>query len=74
VLMNAVVDALSELGIEHMDMPATPQRVWSAICAAQNGSQKRADDAERRAVAPGKAANAKKSARKSKPQSKVRRG
>jgi carbon-monoxide dehydrogenase large subunit len=31
VLMNAVMDALSDLGIEHMDMPATPQRVWSAI-------------------------------------------
>jgi carbon-monoxide dehydrogenase large subunit len=31
VLMNAVMDALSGIGIEHMDMPATPQRVWSAI-------------------------------------------
>jgi carbon-monoxide dehydrogenase large subunit len=36
VLMNAVMDALSDLGIEHMDMPATPQRVWSAIRAARN--------------------------------------
>jgi carbon-monoxide dehydrogenase large subunit len=35
VLMNAVMDALSEIGIEHMDMPATPQRVWSAIRAAR---------------------------------------
>src|SRR6266849_4289650 len=31
VLMNAVMDALSDIGIEHMDMPATPQRVWTAI-------------------------------------------
>jgi len=30
-IMNAVVDALSPLGITHVDMPATPQRVWRAI-------------------------------------------
>jgi carbon-monoxide dehydrogenase large subunit len=30
-LMNAVVDALSAYGIRHIDMPATPERVWSAI-------------------------------------------
>ena len=40
VLMNAVVDALSDIGIEHMDMPATPQRVWTAIRDARNGSKK----------------------------------
>jgi len=28
---NAVVDALSPLGIRHLDMPATPERVWRAI-------------------------------------------
>jgi len=33
-IMNAVVDALSVHGIEHMDMPATPVRVWAAIKAA----------------------------------------
>jgi carbon-monoxide dehydrogenase large subunit len=33
-LMNAVVDALSEYGIRHIDMPATPFRVWQAIRAA----------------------------------------
>ena len=32
-VMNAVVDALSEYGIRHIDMPATPQRVWQAIQA-----------------------------------------
>jgi carbon-monoxide dehydrogenase large subunit len=37
-LMNAVIDALSGLGIEHMDTPATPQRVWQAIRAAREGS------------------------------------
>jgi len=33
-LVNAVVDALAELGIEHLDMPLTPERVWTAIRAA----------------------------------------
>jgi carbon-monoxide dehydrogenase large subunit len=33
-LVNAVVDALSELGIEHLDMPLRPERVWAAIRAA----------------------------------------
>ena len=30
-VINAVVDALSHLGIRHIDMPATPQRVWRAL-------------------------------------------
>ena len=30
-VMNAVVDALRPLGINHFDMPASPQRVWQAI-------------------------------------------
>jgi carbon-monoxide dehydrogenase large subunit len=30
-VMNAVVDALADLGIQHLDMPATPLRVWRAI-------------------------------------------
>jgi carbon-monoxide dehydrogenase large subunit len=34
-LVNAVVDALAELGIDHLDMPLTPERVWRAIRAAQ---------------------------------------
>jgi carbon-monoxide dehydrogenase large subunit len=33
-IMNAVIDALSPRGIEHMDMPATPARVWEALQAA----------------------------------------
>jgi carbon-monoxide dehydrogenase large subunit len=32
-IMNAVVDALRPLGVRHVDMPATPQRVWEAIRA-----------------------------------------
>jgi aerobic carbon-monoxide dehydrogenase large subunit len=30
-LINALVDALAELGVEHLEMPATPERVWRAI-------------------------------------------
>jgi len=28
---NAVIDAVAHLGVRHIDMPATPQRVWAAI-------------------------------------------
>ncbi len=34
-VQNAVVDALAHLGVRHIDMPATPQRVWEAIQAAR---------------------------------------
>ena len=44
VLMNAVIDALSGFGIEHLDMPATPQRVWSAIRDARNGAMQCSED------------------------------
>jgi carbon-monoxide dehydrogenase large subunit len=33
-VQNAVVDALSHLGIRHLDMPLTPERVWVAIAEA----------------------------------------
>ncbi len=33
-VINAVVDALSEFGVTHIEMPATPERVWRAIHAA----------------------------------------
>ena len=31
VIVNAIVDALSEYGVKHIEMPATPERVWRAI-------------------------------------------
>jgi carbon-monoxide dehydrogenase large subunit len=34
-IQNAVVDAVSHLGVRHIDMPATPQRVWAAINEAR---------------------------------------
>jgi carbon-monoxide dehydrogenase large subunit len=30
-VMNAVIDALAERGITHLDMPATPEKVWRAL-------------------------------------------
>ncbi|MBO0735968.1 MAG: xanthine dehydrogenase family protein molybdopterin-binding subunit [Alphaproteobacteria bacterium] len=32
---NAIVDALTEFGVEHIELPATPERVWNAIRAAR---------------------------------------
>jgi len=34
-LVNAIVDALGPLGIDHIDMPVTPERLWQAIHTAQ---------------------------------------
>jgi carbon-monoxide dehydrogenase large subunit len=34
VVVNAIVDALADLGVTHIEMPATPERVWRAIGAA----------------------------------------
>lgn len=35
-VQSAVVDALAHLGVRHVDMPTTPERVWQAIAAASN--------------------------------------
>ncbi len=51
-VVNAVVDALSPLGIRHVDMPLTPQRVWRAMRDARadagstNGSGSASDNEE----------------------------
>jgi aerobic carbon-monoxide dehydrogenase large subunit len=37
-MVHAVLDALSPLGITHLDMPMTPSRVWSAIQQAKRRS------------------------------------
>jgi carbon-monoxide dehydrogenase large subunit len=34
-LVNAIVNALAPLGIDHIDMPVTPERLWQAIRAAE---------------------------------------
>jgi carbon-monoxide dehydrogenase large subunit len=35
VLINAVVDALRPLGVAHIEMPVTPERVWRTILEAR---------------------------------------
>jgi carbon-monoxide dehydrogenase large subunit len=35
-VVNAIVDALAEFGVEHIELPATPERVWRAIRAASS--------------------------------------
>jgi carbon-monoxide dehydrogenase large subunit len=35
-MQNAVIDAVSHLGVRHIDMPTTPSRVWAAISEARN--------------------------------------
>ena len=37
-IQNAVVDALAHLGVRHLDMPMTPERVWRAIVEARSTS------------------------------------
>ena len=37
-VQNAVIDALAHLGIRHIDMPASPQRVWQALRTAKENA------------------------------------
>ncbi|WP_428120062.1 xanthine dehydrogenase family protein molybdopterin-binding subunit [Candidatus Poriferisodalis sp.] len=37
-LQNAVIDAIAHLGVRHIDMPMSPQRVWETIAAARAGT------------------------------------
>jgi carbon-monoxide dehydrogenase large subunit len=39
VVANAIVDALSEFGIENIELPATPERIWNAIRTAWSHKQ-----------------------------------
>jgi carbon-monoxide dehydrogenase large subunit len=36
-VQSAVIDALAHLGVKHIDIPCTPERVWDAIRAAEAG-------------------------------------
>jgi carbon-monoxide dehydrogenase large subunit len=40
-VMNAVVDALGEFGICHIDMPVTPNRVWQTISRARAAAREK---------------------------------
>ena len=43
VVINAIVDALSEFGVTHIEMPATPERIWRAIHGKQQRSRSMPD-------------------------------
>jgi carbon-monoxide dehydrogenase large subunit len=46
-VINSIVDALSPYGIEHIDMPASPFKVWQAIQDARGrGAQAGTRDAD----------------------------
>ena len=48
VVINAIVDALSPLGVKHVDMPATPDRLWKIIHNARGMSRDGHDGKEAR--------------------------
>lgn len=37
-VQNAVIDAIAHLGVRHLDLPCTPESVWRAIRAAEEGT------------------------------------
>ena len=39
-VVNAVVDALAEFGVSHIEMPVTPERIWRAIQSAQRNESR----------------------------------
>jgi len=49
-LANAIVDALAEFGIEHIELPATSERVWNAIRAARDRTNAIGPEPSRRAI------------------------
>lgn len=38
-VQNAVIDALSHLGVRHIDIPCTPEKVWRSINGARRGAR-----------------------------------
>jgi aerobic carbon-monoxide dehydrogenase large subunit len=38
-LMNAVIDALRQAGVQHFDMPASPRRLWQALQSARTKAE-----------------------------------
>jgi carbon-monoxide dehydrogenase large subunit len=42
-VVGAVVHALQEYGVRHLDMPLTPEKLWRAISAGDDEGQGEAD-------------------------------
>jgi hypothetical protein len=49
-VINAVVDALSHLGVTHVDMPATPNRIWRVIQNAAMPRRRRVGGGEHEVI------------------------
>ena len=52
-VVNAVLDALRELGVEHLDMPLTPARIWQAANSAASASRARRRRVAQHSRSPG---------------------
>ena len=37
-IVNAIVDALAAHGVVHIDMPATPEKIWRALRRSRTGA------------------------------------
>jgi aerobic carbon-monoxide dehydrogenase large subunit len=46
VVVNAIVDALAEFGVDHIEMPVTPERIWRAIRGKPQCSRRSPDEIE----------------------------
>ena len=46
-MINAIVDALGEFGVEHIEMPATPERIWRAMHGKTQRSRMLPNELER---------------------------
>jgi aerobic carbon-monoxide dehydrogenase large subunit len=47
VVVNAIVDALAEFGVDHIEMPVTPERIWRAVHGKPARSRMTPDGLER---------------------------
>jgi carbon-monoxide dehydrogenase large subunit len=47
VVANAIVDALAEFGVTHIELPATPERIWRALSGKEQRSRMLPDESER---------------------------
>jgi carbon-monoxide dehydrogenase large subunit len=52
VVVNAIVDALAEFGVDHIEMPVTPERIWRAIRAKPQRSRRLPDEIEQERFGP----------------------
>jgi carbon-monoxide dehydrogenase large subunit len=39
-VVNAVIDALAPFGVKHIDMPLTPDKLWTAMQTADGGGRR----------------------------------